>query len=115
MVSLEQINNVVAANTTNTTAASTDQVRLKIVTKHLMREMVIQYPLAVKEASLTITSGNISSYGDAVSVRDEPPPQLNSNLTGITASPDLNASGFPMDIILTAASGTSERLFLTRP
>ena len=100
--------NVVAANTTNTTAASTDQVRLKIgdQTPHEGDGYSISVGGSV-EASLTITSGNISSYGDVASVRDELISQLNGNLTGITASPDSNASGFPMDIILTAASGTS--------
>ena len=93
---------VAAANTTNTIAASTDQVRLKIgdQTPHEGDGYSISVGGTV-EASLTITSGNISSYGDVASVRDELISQLNGNLTGITAGADANASGFPMDIILT--------------
>ena len=58
-------------------------------------------------ATLTLNSGNISSFSDVASVRTDLISKLNNSLTGITAAPDSNAANFPEDIILTAATGTS--------
>ena len=98
---------VTAANTTTNTAASTDQVRLKIGDQKPLEGDGYEIRVGGNvKATLTIDNTNISSYPDVASVRDALIGQLNANLTGITASADSNAS-FPMDIILTAGSGTS--------